>query len=65
MKTGRPRIEPTAPQELTKLFYSIDEVAALLEVHPNTIRRLIKEGKLKSERVGRQHRIKKETLQSI
>jgi len=31
---------------------SADEVAAIFEVHPNTIRRWIEEGKLVAEKIG-------------
>ena len=65
MKTGRPRKAPTPTQELTKLFYTVDEVAEILGVHSNTVRKLIKEDKLKAERVGRLIRIKKETLENL
>lgn len=65
MKTGRPRKDPTPTQKLTKLFYTVDEVAEILGVHSNTVRKLIKEDKLKAERVGRLIRIKKETLENL
>ena len=65
MKTGRPRKEPTPTQELTKLFYTVDEVAEILGVHSNMVRKLIREDKLKAERVGRLIRIKKETLENL
>ena len=65
MKTGRPRKKPTPTQELTKLFYTVDEVAEILGVHSNTVRKLIREDKLKAERVGRLIRIKKETLENL
>lgn len=65
MKTGRPRKDVTPTQELTKLFYTVDEVAEILGVHSNTVRKLIKEDKLKAERVGRLIRIKKETLENL
>lgn len=37
--------------------YSIDEAARLLRVNPMTIRRLIKKGEIKAQKVGKQYRI--------
>jgi excisionase family DNA binding protein len=42
---------------MQKLVYSIDETATLLEVHTDTIRRMIKAHTLQATRVGRQWRI--------
>ena len=48
-----------------KAFYSVDEVAALLDVHRNTVLEYIKEGKLESERVGRRHMIPLSSLTAM
>jgi excisionase family DNA binding protein len=41
----------------TKEFYSPDEVAAKLGLHVRTVRRFIREGKVKATRIGKQYRI--------
>lgn len=43
-------------------FYTIDQVAEALEMHHKTIRKFIKDGKLKANKVGKQWRISKEDL---
>jgi len=40
-----------------KDFYSPDEVAELLDLHVRTIRRYIREARLKATRIGKQYRI--------
>ena len=62
---GRPKKELKPITELEKLYYSIDETAQILEVHPNTIRKLIKAGKLPAEQLGRQWRIPKTAFKSL
>lgn len=42
---------------MQKQVYSIDEAARILEVHSDTIRRMIKRGELQASLVGRQYRI--------
>lgn len=44
------------------MVYTVEQVANLLQTTPQTVRRLIKEKKLKAFRVGMQLRIKKEDL---
>ena len=38
-------------------FYTIDQVAEVLDIHHKTVRKFIKEGKLKANKVGKQWRI--------
>jgi excisionase family DNA binding protein len=38
-------------------LYTVDQVAELIGMHPKTIRRFIREGKLKANKVGKQYRI--------
>jgi excisionase family DNA binding protein len=40
------------PSMLEKTVYSVDEVADIIGVHPETIRRAIRTGRLKAFRVG-------------
>lgn len=42
---------------MQKQVYSIEEAAQALDVHPDTIRKMIKRGELRASRVGRQYRI--------
>lgn len=44
-------------------FMTIEEVAKFLRVSYNTIYRAIQNGKLKTLRAGRQHRIRQEDLE--
>ena len=41
-------------------YYTIYELAEILKVHHNTIRRAIKSGRIKAIQLGREWRIKKE-----
>lgn len=43
-------------------FYTIDKVAEILDLHHKTIRKFIKEGKLKANKVGKQWRISTNAL---
>lgn len=38
-------------------FYSVDEIAEMLKIHPKTIQRYIREGKLKASKVGKSWRV--------
>ena len=62
----RPNHRPNKPLKtdlkLKDQFYTIYEVADILKVHHHTIRRAIKEGRLKAIRVGKEWRIKKEDI---
>ena len=51
-------------EEKRKFFYSINEVAELLEVNPMTVRRQISSGNLKATKFGRQWRIKDHDIKS-
>ncbi len=48
-----------------KEFYSPDEVAELLGLHVRTVRRFIREGKLKAVQVGKQYRIASNDLGAL
>lgn len=50
---------------MDKLAYTIEEVAQAVGVHPTTVRRLIKNGKLAAIRVGRQIRIPRQELEAF
>jgi len=38
-------------------YYSVDEIAELLKIHPKTIQRYIREGRLKANKVGKSWRV--------
>ena len=46
-------------------LFNVNQAAFILKVHPLTVRRYIKEGKLKAVRVGGSVRIKESDLQSF
>lgn len=46
-------------------FYTINEVAELLDMHHKTIRKFITEGSLKANKVGKQWRISEQDLNSF
>ncbi len=46
-------------------FLSVRQVAFIFKVHPLTVRRYIKDGKLKAVRVGRNVRIKESAISEI
>ncbi len=48
-----------------KAYYSPDEAAALLGLHVRTVRRFIREGRLKAAQVGRQYRIASGDLKQL
>ena len=43
--------------------FSLKEVASILGVHPETIRRAVKAGKLKAAKIGKDYRISKPELE--
>ncbi|HJN52222.1 MAG: helix-turn-helix domain-containing protein [Pseudomonadales bacterium] len=38
-------------------FHTVDQIAALLELHPKTVRGFIRDGKLHASKIGKQYRI--------
>lgn len=38
-------------------YYTVDEIADLLKIHPKTVQRYIREGKLKASKVGKSWRV--------
>ncbi len=48
-----------------KEFYTVDQVAELLQLNPVTIRRYIEGGKIKAIKVGRVWRISEANLQEF
>jgi len=48
---------------MATVYYTIAEAAKLLKLHPQTLRRWIREGKLPAKRFGRQFRFKLEDIE--
>ena len=48
-----------------KMVFQLEEVAGLLGVHPESVRRWIRAGKLKAAKAGRQYLISRADLQSF
>ena len=46
-------------------FLSTDEAARLLHLHPGTLRRLIRDGRIRSVRVGRKHLIPVDQFETL
>ena len=42
--------------------YTVDEVAEALKIHPYTVRRLVREGKIPAFKVGGQWRFRKDEI---
>ena len=61
----RPLKDLTTSKKLNDEFYTINEVADILKVHHNTIRRAIKSKRLKAYRLGAKWLIKKEDIQDL
>lgn len=53
--------EHDPPEEML----TVDETSAVLRVHPNTTRTLIKAGKIPAFRVGHQYRIRRSALRQL
>lgn len=47
------------------IFYTVQQIAMMLRITPQTVRTYIKEGKLKGKRVGRPILITEESLNSF
>jgi excisionase family DNA binding protein len=46
-------------------YYTLAEAAELLKLHPQTLRRWIREGKLPARRFGRQFRLRLEDIERV
>ena len=46
-------------------LYTVDEIAKILQAHPVTIRRYIREGKIKAQKIGKRYYVTKENLKAF
>ena len=69
MESKRPNHRPNKPLTTTNIltdkFYTIYEVADILKVHHTTIRRAIKDKRLKAFKIGTKWLIKKEDIERL
>lgn len=49
----------------TPFFYTIEQVADLLSLHVKTVRRYVREGRLKARRIGKAYRIARRDLENF
>lgn len=61
----RPNKSLKTTTKLMDSFYTIDEVSKILKVHHTTIRRAIKDNRLKAFKIGTKWLIKKEDIESL
>lgn len=60
-----PKERVIEPEALNRNYYTIFEVADLLQFHHQTIRRMIRSGELPAKKLGKEWRIKKEDLEAF
>ena len=61
----RPNKPLTTDKKLKDQYYTIYEVAEILKVHHNTIRRAINDNRLKASKIGTKWLIKKEDISNL
>jgi putative molybdopterin biosynthesis protein len=47
---------------MSETMYTVEEIAKMLRVSTETVRKLIAQGEIRAKRVGRQYRISQEAL---
>ena len=50
---------------MDKMYYSIDEAAEILDLHPRTVRIYVREGKLSGKKIGKEWRISRSALNTF
>ncbi|MFD7314831.1 helix-turn-helix domain-containing protein [Streptomyces sp. NPDC059883] len=50
---------------MAQRYYSVDQVAELLDLHVRTVRGYVRDGRLKAARIGKQYRIAREDLEAF
>ena len=46
-------------------YYTLEEAAKLLKLHPQTLRRWIHQGRLRTKRFGKQYRLRLEEIERV
>ncbi|MEE2037006.1 helix-turn-helix domain-containing protein [Nocardiopsis sp. CT-R113] len=46
-------------------YYSVDQVAELLDLHVKTVRAYIRDGRLRATRIGKQYRVRRQDLEEF
>lgn len=60
--TKRHELSTGPGSPVVQQFYSVDQVAELLDLHVKTVRAYVREGRLRATRIGKQYRITREDL---
>lgn len=60
-----PKEKAIEADDLQKDFYTIYEVADLMQLHHNTVRKMVKAGQIPAKQYGRQWRIRKTDLEQF
>jgi excisionase family DNA binding protein len=47
----------------SETYFTLDEAASILKLHPQTLRRWIRQGRLFARRVGKQFRLRREDIE--
>ena len=47
---------------MNQIYYSVDQISKLLDMHPKTIQRYIREGKLRATKFGKSYRVSGQDL---
>jgi len=50
---------------MSSLFFTVDEVAERLDLHVKTVRRYIRDGRLKAKRIGKEYRVTRADLEAF
>ncbi|MDF2710802.1 MAG: MerR family transcriptional regulator [Nonomuraea muscovyensis] len=50
---------------MSQRYYSVDQVAELLDLHVRTVRSYVRDGKLRATRIGKQYRVTREDLEAF
>ena len=50
---------------MNQIYYSVDQISKLLDMHPKTIQRYIREGKLRATKFGKSYRISGQDLSTF
>ena len=50
---------------MTETYYTLEEAAGMLKLHPQTLRRWIRQGKLPAKRYGKQFRLRREDFEQV